>query len=84
MMTYEAPDGYVIESKPYPEVVTYTCPCQGIPDGVYDSQETTGDATPIGIQQINIKRFVSNNTMTITIKMSNEQELKDYINQSTL
>ena len=81
MMTYTAPDGFVIESKPYPEVVTYTCPSEGISDGIYYSQETTGAATIIGIQQINIKRSIVNNSVTIEIRMSSDQELIDYINQ---
>ena len=76
-MKYTAPDGFVIESKEN-EVVTYTCSCD-MPDGVYESFETTGANTPIGIQQIKVKRSVSNNQMVITITMSNDQELLDYI-----
>jgi hypothetical protein len=84
MMTYTAPDGHVIESQPYPQEVTYSCPCEGIVDGVYFSMETTGAATPIGIQQIRINRVVNNNNMTLTIRESSEQELQDYINNLTL
>lgn len=81
-MTYTAPDGNVIQSKPYPQVVTYTCACSNISDGVYFSTETTSADTPIGIQQITIKRQVDNNSMTITIVMSSDQELSDYINSN--
>jgi hypothetical protein len=83
MMTYTAPDGYVIESKPYPEVVKYDCPCQGIVDGVFYSVETTGADTQIGIQQIKIKRTVNNNYMSIEIQMSSDAELIEYINENT-
>lgn len=76
-MKYTAPDGFVIESKEN-EVVTYTCSCD-MYDGVYESVETTGSNTPIGIQQIKIKRTVSNNQMVITITTATEQELLDYI-----
>ena len=82
MMTYIAPDGHAIDSKPYPQVVTYSCFCTDIADGTYISTETTSDDTRIGIQQINIKREVNNNAMTITIVMSSDQELIDYINSS--
>ena len=81
-MTYIAPDGHIIESEPYPTVVEYSCACSNISDGVYESVETTSDDTPIGIQQINIKREVNNNSMTITIVMSSEQQLIDYINSN--
>ena len=83
MMKYTAPDGHVIESKPYPEIVNYNCPCEGIVDGVYTSLETTGAATEIGIQQIKIKRIVDNNNMSIQIQMSSDAELIEYINQNT-
>jgi len=82
MMTYTAPDGHVIESKPYPEIAEYSCPCTGIFDGVYESVETTSADTPIGIQQINIKREVNSNNMKITIVMSSDQQLIDYINST--
>lgn len=81
-MTYTAPNGHIIESKPYPEIVQYTCTCSDIVDGVYESMETTSEDTEIGIQQIKIKREVNNNTMTITIVMSSDQELIDYINST--
>lgn len=80
-MTYTAPNGHIIESKPYPEIVQYICDCN-IPNGVYESMETTSADTVIGIQQIKIKREVNNNTMTITIVMSSDQELIDYINST--
>ena len=84
MMTYTAPDGHVIDSLPYPQVVTYSCPCEGIGDGIYYSMETTGAATEIGIQQIKIKRTVDNNHMTIEIVMSSDEELIEYQQQNQL
>lgn len=83
MMTYTAPDGFIIESKPYPEIVKYNCACEGIVDGVLYSVETTGAATEIGIQQIKIKRIVNNNYMSIEIQMSSDAELIEYIKQNT-
>lgn len=83
MMTYSAPDGYKIESKPYPEIVLYECPCSEIVDGIYTSIETTGADTEIGIQQIKIKRIVNNNFMNIEIQMSSDVELIEYINENT-
>lgn len=81
MMKYTAIDGHVIESKPYPEVVSYACDCEDMPEGIFTSLETTSAATPIGIQQIQITRTVEGNIMTIVIRESSEQELIDYINQ---
>lgn len=82
MMTYTAPDGHVIQSKPYPQEVFYECACEGIVDGRYFSVETTGSSSIIGIQQIQINRVVDNNTMEIRIRESSEQELIDYINNN--
>ena len=82
MITYTAPDGHIINSEPYPTVVEYSCPCLGISDGIYESVETTSADTPIGIQQINIKREVNSNNMKITIVMSSDQQLIDYINST--
>lgn len=79
MMKYTAPNGFVIESKPYPEEVTYSCGCQGISDGIYESIETTSAATIIGIKQIRIKRIVDNNYMDIIIRESSDEELLEYI-----
>jgi hypothetical protein len=84
MMTYTAPDGHIIESLPYPQIVTYSCPCSEIVDGIYYSIETTGAATEIGIQQINIKRSVDNNYMDIEIIMSSDEELIEYQNNNKL
>jgi len=84
MMTYTAPDGHIIESLPYPQIVTYSCPCSEIVDGIYYSIETTGAATEIGIQQINIKRIVDNNYMDIEIIMSSDEELIEYQNNNKL
>lgn len=82
MMNYTAPDGYVIHSEPYPKSVEYICHCEGVPDGKYHSVETTSSDTEIGIQQIKIVRVVSKNKMHITITMSSDQELLDYINHN--
>ena len=84
MMTYTAPDGHIIESLPYPQEVLYTCPCEGIVDGKYESLETTGAATNIGIQQIKITRMVENNSMNLLIIMSSDAELIDYQNNNTI
>ncbi len=84
MMKYKAPDGYIIQSRPYPDEVVYNCACSGIVDGRYYSIETTGAATTIGIQQIQIQRVVENDTMEITIRESSEQELIDYKNDNQL
>jgi hypothetical protein len=78
-MIYTAPDGFILESKPHPKEVTYTCDCSGIADGIYESTETTSAATAIGIKQIKIKRVVNDNRMTITIKESSDSELTEYI-----
>lgn len=84
MMTYTAPDGHIIESLPYPQVVNYSCECSEIVDGIYYSIETTGAANEIGIQQINIKRIVDNNYMDIEIVMSSDEELIEYQNNNKL
>ena len=78
-MKYTAPDGTVLETKTYPEETTYTCPCENCVDGKYESTETTGAATPIGIKQMKITRLVENEEVTIIIRESNEQELQTYI-----
>jgi hypothetical protein len=80
MMTYLAPDGNTVESLPYPQVVTYSCPCVGYGDGVYESMETTSSSTEIGIKQIRIKRIIENNFVTITIRESSDDELIEYKN----
>lgn len=84
MMTYTAPNGHIIESLPYPKVVVYDCKCSEIVDGIYYSIETTGAPTEIGIQQINIKRIVDNNNITIEIVMSSDEELIEYQNNNKL
>lgn len=78
MMTYTALDGHIIKSKSSP--TTYTCACEDMHDGTYESFETTFASTAIGIQQIKIVRTVTNNMMTITITQSTNQELTEYIN----
>lgn len=51
MMTYPAPEGYIIKSKSNPTA------CEEIRDGTYESFETTFAPTEIGIQllQFHIK-----------------------------
>ena len=83
-MKYTAPDGFIIESKPFPKEVVYKCPCSEIVDGRYTSMETTGATTEIGIQQIRILRVVENNNMIITIRESSDAELIEYQNNPTL
>jgi hypothetical protein len=84
MMTYPAPDGHLIESMPYPQVVSYECACVGYDDGVYNSIEVKGASTEIGIQGIKIKRTVIENFMNIEVVEFSEQELIDYINSGTI
>lgn len=81
-MIYKAIDGTLIESSPNGPV-TYTCDAGDYPEGIYESLETTGAATSIGIKQIKIVRAVENGQMTITITESTEQELIDYKNSLT-
>ena len=83
-MKYTAPNGFVMESRPYPEEVIYECECQGIADGIYESVETTSAATIIGIKQIRIKRIVDDNNMVIIIRESSEEELLEYIENNKL
>lgn len=83
MMTYTAPDRFVIQSKPNPEIVTYECPCSEISDGVFTSIETKGAGNDIGIQQIKIKRIVNNNFMRIEIQESSDAELIEYVKENT-
>ena len=55
MMTYPAPDGHIIKSKSSPTI--YTCACEDMHDGTYESFETIFAPTEIGIQllQFHIK-----------------------------
>lgn len=80
MMIYSAPDGHTIKSKSSPTI--YTCACEDMHDGTYESFETTNATTAIGIQQIKIVRAVTNNMMTITITQSTNKELTEYINNT--
>lgn len=85
-MTYTAPDGHIIESKPYPQEAIYACECSTIyySDGIYYSDEIKGAATEIGIQGIHITRTIDNGNMIIKIIEFSEQELIEYINNNTL
>jgi len=82
-MKYKAIDGTILESNPN-QSVTYQCDALETPDGIYESCETFGAATPIGIKQIKIVRSVDNGVMTTTITESTEQELIDYKNSLIL
>lgn len=77
MMTYVAPDGHIIESSSSGPVV-YSCPVSGMVEGVFDSLETEGADTPIGIQQIKINRVITSTLITITITESTDAELLAY------
>ncbi len=79
-MRYITPDGTVLKSLPYPQVVTHTCNSTGLPDGVYISYETTSAVSEYGIQQVKITRIVEDNVMRITLVESNNQELEEYLN----
>jgi hypothetical protein len=76
-MTYTAPDGHVIVSSPNGPV-TYTCSQQGMTEGTFFSLETKSAATSIGIQQIQITRVITEDSITITIKESSSEELIAY------
>lgn len=76
-MTYTAPDGHVIVSSPDGPVV-YTCPQSGMTEGTFFSLETKSAATSIGIQQIQITRVITEDSITITIKESTSEELIAY------
>lgn len=75
-MEYTANDGTVLVSKPSKNV-TYSCSCN-TPDGIYESLETQGAGTEIGIKQIKIKRVVNNGTCDYTITESTNEELIAY------
>jgi len=76
-MTYTAPDGHIIVSSP-DGPVTYTCPQTGMIEGTFFSLETTSAPTTIGIQQIQITRFIDSESITITLKESTSEELITY------
>ena len=79
-MTYTAPDGHVIVSSPEGPV-NYTCSQSGMVEGTFFSLETQSAPTSIGIQQIQITRVVSVDSITITIKESTSEELIEYQKQ---
>jgi len=76
-MKYTAPDGHVMISSPDGPVV-YSCPQTGMTEGVFFSLETQSAATSIGIQQIQITRAITEDSITITIKESTSEELIAY------
>jgi hypothetical protein len=76
-MEYTAPDGHIITSSPSGPV-TYTCPQEGMTEGIFFSLETKSAATSIGIQQIQITRSIDTDSITITIKESSSEELIQY------
>lgn len=76
-MEYTAPDGHVMTSSPN-GLVTYTCAQEGMTEGIFFSLETKSAATSIGIQQIQITRSISVDSITISIKESSSEELVQY------
>jgi hypothetical protein len=76
-MKYTAPDGHVIISNPDAPVV-YTCAISDMVEGTFFSLETKSAPTSIGIQQIQITRVISEDSITITIKESTSEELIAY------
>jgi hypothetical protein len=78
-MIYTAPDGHVIQSNPIAPV-EYACAFSGGIVGTFESFETKAANNVYGIEQIKIVREISENSITITITESTEQELQDYIN----
>jgi hypothetical protein len=76
-MKYTAPDGYIITSSP-DGPVTYTCPITNTPEGTFFSLETYPAPTSIGIQQMQITRTITSDSVTITIKESTSEELIQY------
>jgi hypothetical protein len=76
-MTYQAPDGTILESSPT-EAVTHQCETT-LNDGVYISYETTYANNIFGIQQIKVQREVADGFMTITIIESMNDELQSYL-----
>jgi len=77
-MTYTAPDGHVITSNPEGPV-TYTCSQEGMAEGIFFSLETKSASTIIGIQQIQITRTITTESITIQIVESTDTELEQYI-----
>ena len=76
-MTYKAPDGHIIVSNPNAPV-TYSCPQTGMLEGTFYGLETMSANTSIGIQQIQITKVISEDTISITIKESTSEELIQY------
>ena len=76
-MTYTAPDGHVIISSPEGPV-TYTCSQEGMTEGIFFSLETKSASTIIGIQQIQITRTITTESITIQIVESTDAELEQY------
>jgi len=77
-MTYTAPDGHIITSSTSGSV-TYTCPQEGMTEGIFFSLETKSASTIIGIQQIQITRTITTGSITIQIVESTDAELEQYI-----
>lgn len=75
-MKYIAEDKTVLESIPNKEV-NYSC-ASNSPDGIYESTETQGAGTEIGIKQIKIKREINDGICTYTITESTDEELLAY------
>jgi hypothetical protein len=78
-MIYTAPDGHVMQSNSNAPV-EYTCAFSGGILGTFESLETQAANNVYGIEQIKIIREISQDSITITVTESTEQELQDYIN----
>jgi len=76
-MKYKAEDGYeIVSNKSNP--VQYSCPSV-YADGIYESFETKGAPTIIGIEQIKIVRSIDNGICAYTITESTDLELQQYL-----
>jgi hypothetical protein len=76
-MTYTAPDVHVIISSSEGPL-TYTCSHEGMTDWLFFSLETKSASTIIGIQQIQITRTITTESITIQIVESTDAELEQY------
>lgn len=75
-MIYTAEDGTKLVSIKNQEVI-HTC-SSSTPDGIYESTETQGAGTEIGIKQIKIKRVINDGICVYTITESTDEELIAY------
>lgn len=78
-MKYTAPDGHVMECNSSTVPVVYSCPISDMVEGNFDSLETTYANNAYGIQQLRINRYITETEATITIRLSTDAELQEYI-----